>query len=130
MAAVLPAAARLASLQQDCRRNLPVALQGCRVLKLEDGALTVSAPNAAAAARLKQTLPSLQEKLNQSGWSIESMRVKVQMTATHEKPATPVKKPLPSQALASLAELHQHIAQSGNQELTAALATMLKRHRK
>jgi hypothetical protein len=61
MAGVLPTAARLIALQKSCKQNLPQLFGTCEVLRLEDGLLTVSAPNAAAASRLKQTLPLLQE---------------------------------------------------------------------
>lgn len=128
MAAILPTAARLIALQKDCRQALPQLFENCAVLKLEESMLTLSAPNAAAAARLKQKLPGLQEKLIQAGWRIEAIRVKVQMKAAPAE-ATPQKKVMPAQALSSLARLHEQIAQSGNRELTDAIGAMLARHK-
>ena len=97
-------------------------------MKLEEGTLTLSAPNAAAAARLKHRLPGLQDKLVQAGWRIEGIRVKVQVKTQPAATYMPAKKPLPPQALSSIAELRKNISQSRNQALTDALDVMLARH--
>lgn len=129
MAGVLPTAARLIALQKSCKQNLPQLFGTCEVLRLEDGLLTVSAPNAAAASRLKQTLPLLQEKLSASGWQINAIRVKVQVGRMPERPPAVLQKPLPPQALSALAALNDQLAPSGNENLKKALCDMLGRHK-
>lgn len=128
MATLLPTAARLIALQKDCRQALPQLFENCDVLKLEESTLTLSAPNAAAAARLKQKLPGLQEKLIQAGWRIESIRLKVQMKIRPTE-AIPQRKAMTAQALSSLEHLHEQIARSGNLELTNAIGAILARHK-
>lgn len=91
--------------------------------------LTLGAPNAAVAARLKQKLPSLQERLAQSGWGIDAMRVKVQMKPPSIDAPVPRKKSLSRQAVSSLTELQQQIAGTGNSELAEALASMIAHHK-
>lgn len=71
-------AARLRRLQVVLERGLPPLLAGlCRVANLKDGTLVISATGGAAAARLKQMIPSLVEHFAQSGHLLQSIKVKV-----------------------------------------------------
>jgi hypothetical protein len=47
------------SLQKDCGAILPPIFDTCEVMQLADGLLTLSAPNAALATKLKQQCPKL-----------------------------------------------------------------------
>jgi len=129
MAGILPAARRLMALQKECEQTFPEMFKACSALRLEEGQLTVSAPNAASAARFKQKLPFLQDKLNQAGWNINSIRVKVQMTQPGAKPHTMPEKLLSREALSALSVLSSELSSSTNDPLKKALADMINRHR-
>jgi hypothetical protein len=130
LAALLPAAARMADLQKDCKETLPAMFETCSLSQFESGQLIILTPNAAIAAKLKQQLPKLQDALLKRGWQINSIRLKVQVKRTLEKP--PATKPLklPVQAVSALAELDRALENSPrNEALKAAIETMVRRHR-
>jgi chromosomal replication initiation ATPase DnaA len=79
MASLLPTAMRMASLQKDCAAALPAMFVNCDVLSFHEGILVLAVPSSAVAARLKQQLPKLQATLQQRGWGVESMKLKVQV---------------------------------------------------
>ncbi len=61
------------------RALLPAVLaQSCEVANGDDGMLRVSVPSAAAAAKLRQTLPRLRDGLVERGWQVSGIRVRVQ----------------------------------------------------
>ena len=84
MAALLPAIERMAALQKDCAAALPAMFKYCEILAFEDGQLSLSLPNAALAAKLKQQLPKLQETLGRRGWQVHGVKLKVQMAKPAE----------------------------------------------
>ncbi|MGV3740938.1 MAG: DciA family protein [Burkholderiaceae bacterium] len=131
MAALLPAAARMAELQKECATLLPETFLACTVVQFEAGCLVFSAPNAALAAKLKQRLPKLQESLLQRGWQVNAIRVKVSVTPAPPMPAKPRQtKHLPGHALSALSELDRQLESSPrNAGLKAAVQAMLERHR-
>ncbi|MFL6672158.1 MAG: DciA family protein [Massilia sp.] len=79
MARLLPAAVRMGRLQKDCAAALPPMFGNCDVLSFQDAALVLAVPSSAVAARLKQQLPKLQASLQQRGWGVESVKLKVQV---------------------------------------------------
>jgi hypothetical protein len=79
MASLLPAAMRMGKLQKDCAAALPPMFNNCDVLSFQDTALVLAVPSSAVAARLKQQLPKLQASLQQRGWGVESVKLKVQV---------------------------------------------------
>jgi hypothetical protein len=130
MAAILPAVTRLVALQKECSVFLPQLFGACNAVQFENGQLTVSTPNGALAAKLKQQLPKLQDGLQQRGWQVNAIRIKVQVGNIAEKIASPKTLSLPSQALEALAVLDTSLAESPhNHALKAALGAMLQRHR-
>jgi hypothetical protein len=130
MAALLPTVTRMLALQKDCTALLPAMFETCTVLQLENGQLTVAAPNAALATRLKQQVSKLQEGLLKRGWQVSAIRLKVQMTKILEKVVPPKQLTLPVQAVSALAELDKALDNSPhNAALKAALEAMIKRHR-
>src|SRR4051794_5793305 len=88
MALLLPALARLSALQNHCAATLPDLFNSCTVLRYDSDQLVVSAPSAALAAKLKQKLPKLQISLQQYGWQISAIRIKVQVAQIPEKSIT------------------------------------------
>ena len=131
MATLLPAVMRLAKLQQECSAILPTLFEVCSVLRFDSDQLTIGAPNAALAAKLKQQLPKLQESLLQRGWQVNAIRIRVQVGKIGEKAIREKDLALPRQALSSFATLKDSLERSpGNQALTEALNKLLKRHAK
>jgi hypothetical protein len=79
LASLMPTALRIGNLQKDVKVILPPMYAGCEVLSLQEGALSLSAPSSAVAAKLKQQLPKLQAGLQKKGWQVESVRIKIQV---------------------------------------------------
>ena len=130
MAALLPAAMRMAALQQDCSAILPAVFDACAVLKFENGELVLTVPNAALSSKLKQQLPKLQDSLLQHGWQVNVIRLKLQPRKIVEKSRKIKQLVLPSQAISSFAELKSVLENSPqNETLKAAIEAMLKHHR-
>jgi hypothetical protein len=131
LAALLPTVQRMASLQRDCAAVLPTAFAFCEILSFENEILVLSTPNAALAAKLKQQLPKLQEKLLHKGWQIASIRLKVQMMKSASTP--PVERrelSLPQTAVDSFAQLSETLEPTAqNEKLIAALKAMVARRR-
>ena len=73
-------AQRIAGLNQVLLRTAPPSLtQGCCVKQLRDGTLTLSAENAAIAAKLKQIAARLLASYQKLGGEVTSIRVEVQV---------------------------------------------------
>jgi hypothetical protein len=129
MAALLPAVARMASLQKDCAAILPALFETCSVMQYEAGQLVLATPNNALAARLKQQLTKLQDGLLNRGWQVSAIKIKVQVGNISEKTTQKKQIVLSSQALGALETLNKSLESSpGNTALKAAISTMLKRH--
>lgn len=129
MATLLPAVARMASLQKDCAAVLPVLFETCSVMQYEAGQLVLATPNNALAAKLKQQLTKLQDGLLNRGWQVSAIKIKVQVGKISEKTTKSKQIALPSQALGALETLNKSLESSpGNAALKAAISTMLKRH--
>jgi hypothetical protein len=130
MAALLPTVTRMIALQRDCAAVLPSMFASCDVLQFDAGQLLLSIPNAALAAKLKQQLPKLQAELLKSGWQVNSIRLKVQVTKSLSKSTISRQLTLPSQAVSALAELGATLEKSPrNANLNAAIAALLARRR-
>lgn len=126
MAGLLPTLEKIAALQTDAERLLPGIFNACRVIQLQEGQLQVAVPNAALATRLRQMLPKLQAGLRDKGWSVEGVRIKVQMMSGEnhapERPAAQAV--LSAQAVQAFAELAQTLEAS---PLRDALQSLVKR---
>lgn len=131
MATLLPAVMRLAALQKECSAILPALFDACSVMRFEPGQLTVAAPNAAMASKLKQQLPKLQEALLQRGWQVNAIRIKVQVGKIGETATRRKEIEMPDRALTAFESLRDSLDRSaGNEALKEALSAMLKRHGK
>lgn len=130
MAALLPSITRMATLQKDCAEALPAMFIHCAVLQFDTEQLTLSVPNAALATRLKQQLPKLQEGLQQRGWQINSIRLKVQVSKIVVNTTSLRQLTLPTQAISAFSELGASLEDSPrNQALKTALTSLLQRRR-
>ena len=116
---------QIASLEKDLRELLPDYL-GSSVEPgfIKDGVLALFAAHNALAARLRHLEPRLLSDLQQRGWSVNSLRIRVRPQAVKEPP--PVKQARMSPAGAdALHALSESLAPS---PLQAALARMAARH--
>lgn len=78
-ASLLATANRHIQLEQALRAVLPPALQSaCHVLRFEDGRLTLGVPAAAHSAKLRQLGPRIAAALDQRGWQVNGIAVRVQ----------------------------------------------------
>lgn len=132
IAALLPAAERLAALQKDCVAALPAAFDACKLIQFTSGQLVLSVPNAALAAKLKQQLPRLLDFLTTRGWQVSAIRLKVQVKAQASRPA-PIRSELvmPASAIRAFRELKVQLAgDSADSPLQQALQRIIDRHRR
>ena len=118
--------ARLAQFQ----RALDRAGGGLRltVVALADGCATVAAANAAAAAKLRQSEPSLRERLAADGWAIERFRIRAEPPRWMPRaPAPRLKPPVPAAAVRSIDSLAGAVDDG---PLRQALQRLAARHRR
>ncbi len=88
----------------------------------------MSTPNAALASRLKQQLPKLQDALQQRGWQINAIRIKVQVRKMVERPPPTKQLLLTKQAVKAFDELGNRLEDiPQNAALRAALQNLVKR---
>ena len=122
MATLLPAVMRLAALQEECSVVLPALFDACSVMRFDSDQLTIAAPNAALAAKLKQQLPKLQESLLQRGWQVNAIRIKVQVGKIGETTTRQKELEMPGKALSAFETLRDSLDKSpGNQAYTCNL---------
>lgn len=129
IAALLPAVERMMALQRDCTAALPTLFDDCTVMQFSAGQLTLSVPNAALAAKLKQRLPGLQEILSSRGWQVNAIRLRVQVNGQRAASAPVKQLAMPNAALQAFSAL-EHVLPSSPQSATLkeAVQAMLKRH--
>jgi hypothetical protein len=130
MAALLPTAMRMASLQKDCADALPPMFANCDVLSFEDLVLVLAVPSSAVAAKLKQQLPKLLAALHKRGWQLNVIKLKVQVTRAIAPVVHTRQLVLPKTAVDAFDELGDTLAPTAqNAGLIAALKAMAARRR-
>ncbi len=123
-------ARQLIALQNDCNASLPSWFSHCRIVKLENETLVIGVPNQALAARLRQQTPFLKNKLEQKGWQINTIRLKILFSHPFFVEKTPIKKQdLPPEAYEAFSKLYDQIIQSDSYSpLAQALHRLVFRH--
>lgn len=130
MAALLPTAMRMASLQADCARSLPPMFAECDVLSFQDAQLVLATPTSAVAAKLKQQIPKLIAALQKRGWQIVDIKLKVQVTRSIPPVVHTRQLVLSDSAKAAFEELGNTLPETAqNATLIAALKAMAARRR-
>jgi len=130
MAALLPTAMRMASLQKDCADALPPMFGTCDVLSFQEGQLTLAVPSSAMAAKLKQQVPKLQLALHKRGWVVDAIKLKVQVTRSIAQVVHTRQLVLPQTAINAFDQLGDTLAPTAqNATLIAALKAMAARRR-
>lgn len=129
IAPLLPTIRRNASLQKECEAVLPSMFTSCEILQLNEEQLTLSTPNAALASKLKQQLPKLQAHLQQRGWQINAIRIKVQVKPSTTRIVPNKQLNLSKQAVLAFKSLENTLEKSKqNEHLLAALERLVRRH--
>lgn len=129
LSGILPHALSLAAIRDTCQAALPTLFSTGDILQFEKGRLTIGVSSQAIAARLRQKTPFLQTALQQAGWPVEAIRIKVKLKNTPWQPAPSPKKPLPAGAVNELAKLSAWLKKAGTDPaLTEAVCAMLARH--
>jgi hypothetical protein len=130
MAALLPAAMRMASLQKDCAGALPPMFGNCDVLSFEARQLVLAVPSSAVAAKLKQQLPKLLSTLQLKGWQVDGIKLKVQVTRSIAPVVHTRTLVMPETAVTAFDELGDTLAPTEqNKTLIAALKALAARRR-
>ncbi len=106
LAALQAHAARLARIDALFRRSVPSHLAAsCAVANLKDGTLVVLAESGAAAAKLKQALPTVIERLAQGGIEVTAIRLRVRPPEHRPPPAPASRRTVPDEARAAMDRL-------------------------
>ncbi|MES2151032.1 MAG: DciA family protein [Pseudomonadota bacterium] len=130
LAALMPTALRMASLQKDFADALPPMFGNCDVLSFEDGQLVLATPSSAVAAKLKQQLPKVQAALQKRGWQVNAIRLKVQVTRSMAPVVHTRALEMPETAVSAFEELGATLADTPqNASLIAAIKAMAARRR-
>lgn len=120
-------------LERQVGTALPAPLgQSCRVLRYEDGQLTLGVPAAAHSAKLRQLAPRLAAALEKQGWQINGIAVRVQATLTrleetessYPAPRAPVRQ-MSERGIQAFAELRRQLAEG---PLADAVQRLLEAH--
>ena len=116
---------QIAALERDLAQLLPDYLAtNVEPGFIKDGTLTLFAAHGALAARLRQINDRLLSGLQQRGWPVRTLAVKVRLRAMKEEPGPKQARMTPAGA-AALQALSRSLPPS---PLQAALATMAARH--
>ncbi len=133
-ASLLGTARRLMDLERQVREALPAPLgSACRVLRFEDGQLTLGVPAATHSAKLRQLAPRLVAALEKYGWQVNGIAVRVQATLTRldetELSQTAARRepprPLGKEGIKAFAQLRGQLRAG---PLADAVSRLLERH--
>ena len=127
-ARLLPSVVRLLRLKQDLFDAMPPALhRSCEVANFDDAVVVLHVASAGMAAKLRQTLPRLQERLASRGWKVEAIRVRVKpkLAGDAAPPRTVATHgPIPAAAVAAFDDLGRQLEDS---PLRSALEQLVRR---
>ena len=127
-ASVLDTARRLLEAQETVQRLIPGAMgQACRVALIENAKLVLSVPSAAHAAKLRQLAPTITRKMNEKGWNLAEITVKIQAARLQTDAPRKGKSvnPLGTAGVQAFADIQQSIPPG---PLADAINQLLKRH--
>jgi len=127
-ASVLITAENLLAAEQEVRRVLPLGMADvCRVARIERQQITLAVPSAAYASKLRQLAPRVLVRLNDAGWNLNEISVRVQGSLAQNvtEPSQRQAEPLGSIALEAFSRLHTDLEPG---PLSDAVQRLLKRH--
>lgn len=127
-AGLLPTAERLLKLREDLFAAMPPSLRAsCEVTGCDDSTVVLCVTSASAAAKLRQTLPRLQDGLVARGWRVEGIRIRVKPRLHDDDPARPVsstRAAISPTGVAAFADLGRDLEES---PLRAAVERLVRR---
>ncbi|PLC55431.1 flagellar hook-length control protein FliK [Pollutimonas nitritireducens] len=126
---VLVTARTLIAVEGVAKNAMPPALAlVCKVARIDRQQITLAVPSAAYASRLRQLAPRILVLLNDNGWNLTEMIVRVQAGLLRDQTKTTSRQvePLDGKALAAFDELQQSLP-SG--PLADAIGRLLAHHR-
>ena len=127
-ASMVATAQNLMQAEQVVRKCLPPVLaHTCRVANLDRQCLTLAVPGAAHATRLRQLTSTLLRALNERGWNLTQVEIRVQAGLAADTRKAPPREvhPLDRRALDCFQELERNV-QPG--PLADAIARLLRHH--
>lgn len=127
-ASVLITAQNLLAAEQTLGRLLPPAIAAaCRVARLEGQQITLAVPSAAYASKLRQLAPRVVQGLNDAGWNLNEVNVRVQGSLARSVTPTSMRdiEPLGSTALQAFQQLKNDLTPG---PLSDAIERLLARH--
>lgn len=127
-ASVLTTAKNLLAAEQEARRVLPPGIADvCRVARIEGQQITLAVPSAAYASKLRQLAPRVLVRLNDAGWNLNEISVRVQGSLAQSVTEPPQRQaePLGAIALEAFGRLHAGLTPG---PLSDAIQRLLKRH--
>ena len=127
-ASVLDAARRLLEAQEALQQLVPGPMgKACRVALIENARLILSVPSAAHAAKLRQLAPSITRKMNEKGWNLAEITVKIQAARLQITPERQPKSvnPLGTAGVQAFSDIQPTIHPG---PLADAIARLLRRH--
>lgn len=129
-ASIMATAQALMEAERVVRKALPPVLaHSCRVANIDRQCVTLAVPGAAHATRMRQLTPTLLRALNQHGWNLNQIEIRVQagLLAPAAKPPPREVQPLGRKALDCFEEL-QNTVRPG--PLADAISRLLANHRR
>lgn len=127
-ASIVATAQNLMQAERVVRKSLPPVLaHACRVANMDRQCLTLAVPGAAHATRLRQLTGTLLRTLNQHGWNLSQIEIRVQaglLSDARKKPPREVQA-LDRRALSCFQELERNVAPG---PLADAIARLLRHH--
>ena len=127
-AQVLATAQNLLDAEREVRRALPPAIAVvCRVARIEKHNVTLAVPSAAYASKLRQLGPRILTRLNDTGWNLNEVTVRVQGALVQGPAPQTVRtaEPLGPTALDAFSQLNDALTPG---PLSDAIQRLLKRH--
>lgn len=128
---LLKTAQRYLQLEQLIQENLPAGIQHCKVAHIDRQTVVLAVPSAAHANKLRQTIPTLLDKLQQHQWQLNQIQIQIQSVLfTGVKPLGIVRQGGAGINASGIAAFEQLEKQLEEGPLALAVQRLLSRHQK
>lgn len=128
---LLKTAQRYLQLEQLIQENLPAGIQHCKVAHIDRQTVVLAVPSAAHANKLRQTIPTLLDKLQQHQWQLNQIQIHIQSVLfTGIKPLGIVRQGgsgINASGIDAFKQLEKHLEDG---PLALAVQRLLSRHEK
>ena len=128
---LLKTAQRYLQLEQLIQKNLPTGLQHCKVAHIDRQTVVLAVPSAAHANKLRQTIPTLLDMLQQHNWQLNQIQIHIQSVLfTGIKPLGIVRQGGSGINASGIEAFKQLEEQLEDGPLALAIQRLLSRHQK